>query len=91
MNGFENGSFAGATWGEEKDGSIRRVHFIVDFENPNGSLTIEGGEPVPVRVEFVEETEATARETHNLQSARESWGNFRPIGDFQIPLPPLTQ
>ena len=83
---FENGTFIGATWGE-KDGLIRRVYFIIDRRNPNGSLTIKGGEPVPVRAEFVEETEATARETHNLQSARESWSNFKPIGDFRVPLP----
>jgi hypothetical protein len=79
----------GATWGEN-NGLIERVHFIADPVAPNGHLTI-GKEFIPVRAEFVEETEATARETPNLQNARESWGNFKPIGDFEVPLPPLVQ
>ena len=90
MNGFEAASFAGATWGE-KDGLIQRVHFVMEPQNPDGTLAIEGEGTVPVRAIFVKETEVTARETPNLQIVRESWGKFTPTGDFQIPLPDSAQ
>lgn len=89
MNNSENG-FAGATWGE-KDGKIQRIHFIEDFQNPDGNLNIAGKGSIPVRVIFVNETLATAYQTPTLSSVKKSWGNFQPIGDFIIPLPPSGQ
>ena len=93
----EDGTLAGATWGQGESGYVERVLFFVDRVNPNGHLSIsntEGLTPVPVRVQFIpneNECMVTAGETPNLQSARETWGNFQPVGDFQIPLPPLVQ
>ncbi len=97
MNRFENGQFAGATWGVI-EGQIKRVHFIVNSEHPDGHLligstaflnklvkTIYSPLQVPVKVKFVENS--VKGDMPSLEDIRLSWEDFKPTEDYFPPLP----